>query len=85
MRVDFNENYFEKIDTEDKAYFLGFIMADGCILKNRNTLKIIIHKKDKHILEDFSKCIDFKGSIYTPLTRNHMCSISMSNIKLKND
>lgn len=85
MRVDFNENYFENIDTEDKAYFLGFIMADGCILKNRNTLKIIINKKDKHILEDFSKCIDFKGSIYTPLTRNHMCSISMSNIKLKND
>lgn len=27
-------NYFEKIDSEDKAYFLGFIYADGCIYKN---------------------------------------------------
>ena len=27
----YNENYFETIDSEDKAYFLGFIFADGCI------------------------------------------------------
>ena len=26
-----NENFFENIDTEEKAYFLGLIAADGCI------------------------------------------------------
>lgn len=26
-----NERYFQQIDTEDKAYWLGFITADGCI------------------------------------------------------
>ena len=24
-----NENYFEKIDSDDKAYWLGFMCADG--------------------------------------------------------
>ena len=27
----FNENYFETIDCEYKTYWLGFLMADGCI------------------------------------------------------
>lgn len=27
----FNENVFDTIDTEEKAYWLGFIFADGCI------------------------------------------------------
>lgn len=26
------EDYFEVIDNEHKAYWLGFLMADGCIL-----------------------------------------------------
>lgn len=26
-----NEHYFDVIDTEEKAYFLGFFIADGCI------------------------------------------------------
>jgi intein/homing endonuclease len=26
-----NENFFETIDTEEKAYILGFIYADGCV------------------------------------------------------
>jgi hypothetical protein len=30
-----NIDYFEIIDTEDKAYWLGFIYADGCITKNK--------------------------------------------------
>jgi len=27
----YNINYFENIDSEDKAYWLGFIQADGCL------------------------------------------------------
>src|SRR6478609_4633408 len=29
-RSTFNLNYFDKIDSKDKAYFLGLLMADGC-------------------------------------------------------
>lgn len=28
----FNENFFEKINNELSAYWLGFLYADGCIL-----------------------------------------------------
>jgi len=26
-----NHSYFNKIDSEEKAYWLGFLMADGCV------------------------------------------------------
>ena len=31
-----NKNYFEKIDSSEKAYWLGFLMADGCIVEYKN-------------------------------------------------
>ena len=36
-----NEDYFEIIDTERKAYFLGFLMADGFIDKNQKMFGIV--------------------------------------------
>jgi hypothetical protein len=29
--VKFDEHYFNTIDCDDKAYFLGYLMADGCV------------------------------------------------------
>lgn len=29
-----NENFFDIIDNEEKAYFLGLLLADGCISDN---------------------------------------------------
>lgn len=57
----FNDNYFDEIDSEDKAYFLGFIIADGCIYKNR--LKISIKSIDIDVLEKFKRFIDGNFSI----------------------
>ena len=60
-KYNFNENYFDNIDTDTKAYFLGFIMADGCIIKTRptsklpNRLVINISSKDRIILEELKK------------------------------
>lgn len=50
-----NELFFEIIDTEAKAYFLGFIMCDGSIVLDKTTyrLSIEVEVKDKHILDDF--------------------------------
>lgn len=33
----FDENYFENIDNDEKAYWLGFLFADGCVLDRKNS------------------------------------------------
>ena len=81
-KYNFNEDYFEKIDTEDKAYFLGFIVADGCINSKTNTLNI--SQKETDILYEFKKYINFEGPIFTSKKRN-ISSINMSSSKLKSD
>ena len=59
----FDFNFFEKIDNEYKAYWLGFMYADGCILKQDNRgygeqeFKIQIAKEDLQLLEKFKQDI----------------------------
>lgn len=51
-----NPTYFDKIDTEEKAYVLGFILADGHISK-RNALMVTVAKKDKDIIDKIQTAI----------------------------
>jgi len=48
-----NENFFETLDTEEKAYWLGFIYADGSIYSGY-TLSIRLSEKDKLHLQKIS-------------------------------
>ena len=48
-----NENFFKVIDTEEKAYWLGFITADGGLKSDANILKLRQSKKDTSHLEKF--------------------------------
>lgn len=45
----FKERYFEILDDKYKAYWIGFILADGGIAKNG--LEISLQKRDKYLLE----------------------------------
>lgn len=42
-------DYFNKIDTKEKAYILGFILGDGCL--NNDSLEVAIALGDIEILE----------------------------------
>lgn len=57
----YDKNFFEHIDTEGKAYWLGFIYADGYISwskKNRGyVVGIELQDSDYKHLEKFNKCI----------------------------
>lgn len=55
-KIPLNVGYFCKIDTPNKAYWLGFICADGCI--NSSYSKLTIMVKDLEILEKFKKDIE---------------------------
>lgn len=61
-RYVLNENYFNEINTEAKAYILGFIYADGFV-GNENFNNIVIAVNDLEILEFIVKEIEFTGEI----------------------
>ena len=53
-RYSLDERFFEVIDTEDKAYSLGFIVADGSVDDKCGRVKISLHEKDVDVLEKIS-------------------------------
>lgn len=60
-----NRDYFEKIDSHEKAQILGFLYADGCIAENRDSykLQIVLHEKDVEYLKHIKKCLGYTGPI----------------------
>lgn len=54
-----NENYFSQIDTPEKAYWLGFIYADGFITKRTNGNPVFgLTLGEKEPLENLNKCLE---------------------------
>lgn len=54
-RLRFDNTVFNKIDTEEKAYWLGFIYADGYVGKNANNFELSLALKDVKHLKKFAK------------------------------
>ena len=50
----FNENVFDIIDTEEKAYWLGFIFADGYISSRDNGFELSLSAEDTEHLVKFN-------------------------------
>lgn len=71
-------HYFDNIDTEEKAYFLGFIFADGSISNDEFFLDI--NEKDIEILLRIREEIHSNCKITTRKKGNSM----MSRIAIKN-
>jgi len=49
-KYDINQYYFDKIDCEEKAYFLGFLCADGCNHMNNTKVSMFLKESDKEVL-----------------------------------
>ena len=59
-KYNYNENIFEKIDTEEKAYWLGFLYTDGCVYlnrENRYTIEIGLKSDDLDHIKKFAHFI----------------------------
>lgn len=82
----YNENFFEHIDTEEKAYWLGFIYADGSIYKTSkaNKLTIELSNVDKNHLVKFSTSLESNLKIKYRSNRS-TCSITVCCKKMVND
>lgn len=51
--IEYNRHIFDNIDNAEKAYWLGFIVADGYLNDDKNMLRIKLGDKDKTHLEKF--------------------------------
>lgn len=86
--IDFNDNYFENIDTEEKAYFLGLIYSDGNVRERNGKyyLNIELKREDKYILEKFASELRCGNKIYdrdriTNFGESHMSNFTSCNSK----
>lgn len=63
-RYTLNEDYFEEIDSDDKAYWLGFIYADGYVGdEGINNIIISLTEDDREHLQMFAEQIEFTGNL----------------------
>jgi len=77
-----NVNYFSAIDSAEKAYWLGFLYADGCV--HKNNLIIGLQKNDKDHLLKFAKEIERNTDklYYNSKTKSYtltVCSCELVN------
>ena len=79
-RVRLNETLFDKIDTEEKAYWLGFMYADGNISHTGNRIEVRLAIKDLDHLEKFRKFLNLTTEIRTGICNgNGFCHLAVRN------
>lgn len=54
-KFELNENYFDTIDTPNKAYIFGLLYSDGCNYPKQNLIRLSLQEKDRDILEKVKK------------------------------
>lgn len=88
-KYNVDENYFSEINTPNKAYRLGFLYADGCVLEQRNKhiLEISLNSEDKTHLEKFKMCLKSNAPIKdkTIKEKYHACRITICNDQICKD
>src|SRR5690606_4239788 len=56
-KYNIDETFFDVIDTEEKAYFLGFLYADGYNNTDRSSVALSLKEDDKEILEKLNNLL----------------------------
>lgn len=90
-KYEYNKDYFSKINTPEKAYWLGFLYADGSInryYKNEKlksmTLELCLSYKDKEHLEKFKKSLETNIPIFEKVNRLNGKEYKSVRIQLNN-
>jgi len=80
---------FQYIDSPEKAYWLGFIAADGCVYERENNASIIInlHRDDREHLEKFKRFMNSNVNIVDHIQTNNtlMSKITYNSKEMAHD
>lgn len=57
-KYKFNQTFFDTVDTEQKAYILGLLYADGTNSSKRGVVRLQLKSIDIEILEEINKIIE---------------------------
>lgn len=78
-RYEKNETFFQTIDSPEKAYWLGFLGADGCV--SPNGFKVALKSGDVSHLRQLSADVSFTGPVRARPSMNAseltVCSMRM--------
>jgi hypothetical protein len=89
-----NPNYFEAIDNEWKAYWLGFMYADGWVGSNGNSVGITLQRKDEYHIDRLRQSLQCDNPIYQYESKGFekggnrvflQSSLTVNNQKLNSD
>lgn len=87
----YNEDYFKKIDTPQKAYFLGFIAADGNLYRregHQGLISLSLKDADIEILQFFKQELETEKPIQKVQDKRHedtvMATLQITSDKLFN-
>lgn len=64
QKYTINEEYFDKIDTPNKAYILGLMYADGCVSNKTNNFSISLQERDVDILNKIKSELQSNHPLY---------------------
>lgn len=92
-KYNVNHDYFDEIDTEEKAYWLGFIYADGYITISNKGWKyfgVSVSTKDVEILKKLNESLDSNYEIKTYKSNgygngNEYCRLLICSKKIVDD
>lgn len=82
-KYNLNIDYFKNIDSEIKAYYLGFGMADFGMDKNCYKFEFRLKKDDKYIIEKLAKELNYTADLYhykDNIREGYVLSISSRDI-----
>lgn len=74
--------HFEKIDNEEKAYWLGFLYADGSVSSKEDKIELGLAEKDLKHIEKFKKFMEINNKIcYREKTKSYRISFRSQSCK----
>lgn len=83
VKSNVQDNLFHSIDSEDKAYWLGFLYADGCLSDNTR-ISIMLKIEDANHLEKFKNFLCWNGQVKIK-PQFHRCELTFRSKEMFTD